>query len=77
MFVILLIGMRIKFLKDVTVDVIEPWSGTNDTIEKLMRRGETVDCNEIQDVSKSFSNVWTNSGDCLVSIRNDWFEVLR
>lgn len=73
---LLCMGMKVKFLKDVTVDVMEPWTETNDTVDKLMRQGQMVNCSEIVEVSGNFSSIWTDSGDCLISVRNDCFEVI-
>ena len=64
--------MRVKFIKDITVDVMEPSSGTNDTYDKLMRRGTEIEVNEIVPVSSGFSTLWLDD-TALVDVRNDSF----
>lgn len=62
--------MKIKFTKDVTVDVLDQ----DDTFDKLMRQGVSLDCVEVTPVSRGFSNVLLDSGEVLVDLRNDSFE---
>ena len=63
-------GMKIRFLKDITVDVLDQ----DDTFDKLMREGVSLDCVEVTPVSRGFSNVLLDSGEVLVDVRNDSFE---
>ncbi len=65
--------MKIRFLKDVTVDIMDPESGSNDTHDRLMRQGVSLDCVEIMPISRGFSNLWLDSGECLIDVRNDCF----
>ena len=62
--------MKIKFLKDITVDILD----RNDTYDRLMREGVSLDCVEVTPVSRGFSNVLLDSGEVLVDLRNDSFE---
>lgn len=62
--------MKIRFLKDITVDVLDQ----DDTFDKLMREGVSLDCVEVTPVSRGFSNVLLDSGEVLVDVRNDSFE---
>lgn len=62
--------MKIKFTKDITVDVLDQ----DDTFDKLMREGVSLDCVEVTPVSRGFSNVLLDSGEVLVDVRNDSFE---
>jgi hypothetical protein len=62
--------MKIKFTKDITVDVLDH----DDTFDKLMREGVSLDCVEVTPVSRGFSNVLLDSGEVLVDVRNDSFE---
>ena len=66
----IVLGMKIRFLKDITVDVLDH----DDTFDKLMRQGVSLDCVEVTPVSKGFSNVLLDSGEVLVDLRNDSFE---
>lgn len=66
----IVLGMKIRFLHDITVDVLDQ----NDTFDKLMREGVSLDCVEITPVSRGFSNVLLDSGEVLVDVRNDSFE---
>jgi hypothetical protein len=66
----IVLGMKIRFLKDITVDVLD----NDDTFDKLMRQGVSLDCVEVTPVSKGFSNVLLDSGEVLVDLRNDSFE---
>lgn len=70
----IVLGMKIRFLKDITVDVMDPDSGDNDTFDRLMRQGVSLDCVEVTQVSRGFSNVLLDSGEVLVDLRNDSFE---
>jgi hypothetical protein len=70
----IVLGMKIRFLKDITVDVMDPASGDNDTFDRLMRQGVSLDCVDITPISKGFSNVLLDSGEVLVDLRNDSFE---
>lgn len=63
-------GMKIRFLKDITVDVFED----DDTHDRLMRQGISLDCVEVTPVSRGFSNVLLDSGEVLIDLRNDSFE---
>jgi len=65
--------MKIRFIKDVTVDVMDPNSGDNDTYDRLMRSGVSVDCVEVLPISRGFSNVYLDSGEVLIDLRNDYF----
>ena len=62
--------MKIRFLRDITVDVLDQ----NDTFDKLMRQGVSLDCVEVIPISKDFSNVLLNEETALVDVRNDSFE---
>jgi hypothetical protein len=62
--------MKIKFTKDITVDVLIQ----DDTFDRLMREGVSLDCVEVTQVSRGFSNVLLDSGEVLVDLRNDSFE---
>ncbi len=66
----IVLGMKIRFLKDITVDVLD----NDDTFDKLMRQGVSLDCVEVTPVSRGFSNVLLDSGEVLVDLRNDSFE---
>lgn len=68
--------MKIRFLKDVTADVMAPEDGTNDIYNRLMRQGLVLECNQIVPVSRDFSNIWTDQGECIVDLKNDCFEVI-
>lgn len=68
----ILLGMKIKFLRDITVDVFD----NDNTFDKLMRKDVSLDCVEINAISKDFSNVVLESGILLVDVRNDSFERL-
>ncbi len=70
----IVLGMKIRFLKDITVDVMDPDSGDNDTFDRLMRQGVSLDCVDITPISRGFSNVLLDSGEVLVDLRNDSFE---
>ncbi len=70
----IVLGMKIRFLKDITVDVMDPDSGDNDTFDRLMRQGVSLDCVDISPISRGFSNVLLDSGEVLVDLRNDSFE---
>lgn len=61
--------MKIKFTKDITVDVLDQ----NDTSDRLMREGVSLDCVEVTPVSRGFSNVLLDSGEVLIDLRNDAF----
>lgn len=63
--------MKIKFIKDVTVDVID--SADEDAHDRLMRQGVSLDCVEVSPVSRGFSNLILDSGKVLVDVRNDCF----
>ena len=65
----IVLGMKIRFLHDITVDVLDQ----NDTFDKLMREGVSLDCVEITPVSRGFSNVLLDSGEVLIDLRNDAF----
>lgn len=69
----IVLGMKIRFLKDITVDVMDPDSGDNDTFDRLMRQGVSLDCVDISPISRGFSNVLLDSGEILVDLRNDAF----
>jgi hypothetical protein len=66
----IVLGMKIRFLKDITVDVLDH----DDTFDKLMRQGVSLDCVEVTPISRGFSNVLLDSGEVLVDVRNDSFE---
>ena len=66
----IVLGMKIRFLKDITVDVLDH----DDTFDKLMRQGVSLDCIEVIAVSRGFSNVLLDSGSLLIDLRNDSFE---
>lgn len=66
--------MRIKFLKPVTVDIIDADNGTNDTYDKLYRSGDIVEITWIADVSSEFSNIRLLSGEWMVDVKKDCFE---
>lgn len=70
----IVLGMKIRFLKDITVDILDPDSGDNDTFDRLMRQGVSLDCVDISPISRGFSNVLLDSGEVLVDLRNDSFE---
>lgn len=65
----IVLGMKIRFLKDITVDVLDQ----NDTSDRLMREGVSLDCVEVTPVSRGFSNVLLDSGEVLVDLCNDAF----
>lgn len=65
--------MKIKFVKDVTVEVMCPETGTNDTYDRLMRKGVSVECHDVCPVSEGFSSLWVDAGEVLIDIRNDSF----
>jgi hypothetical protein len=64
--------MKIIFLKNATVEVMEPSSGTNDTFDKLIRQGTTVEVDNVVPLSENFSafhfydEVW-------IDVKNDQF----
>ena len=62
--------MKIKILKDCTVDVVSPDNGTYD---KFIRNNYEIDCSEIIPLSKGFSNIVMDDGSVLVDLRNDLF----
>lgn len=66
----IVLGMKIRFLRDITVDVLD----NDDTFDKLMRQGVSLDCVEVTPISGGFSNVLLDSGEVLVDLRNDSFE---
>ena len=66
-------AMKIRFLKDVTVDVMDPSNGDNDTYDRLMRQGVSLDCVDIAPISRGFSNVILDNGEVLIDLRNDYF----
>jgi hypothetical protein len=66
----IVLGMKIRFLKDITVDILDQ----NDTYDRLMREGVSLDCVEVIAVSQGFSNILLDSGSLLVDLRNDSFE---
>jgi hypothetical protein len=66
----IVLGMKIRFLKDITVDVLD----NDDTFDKLMRQGVSLDCVEVTPISTGFSNVLLDSGEVLIDLRNDSFE---
>jgi hypothetical protein len=65
-------NMKIIFLKDVIVEVMEPSSGTNDTYDKLIRQGTTVEVDELIPLSENFS-VFHFNDEVWIDIRNDLF----
>jgi ribosomal protein S11 len=71
--VVYIIIMKILFLKDVTVEVMEPSSGTNDTYDKLIRANTVIDVEDITPLSKNFSNLYV-SDEIWVNLRNDLFQ---
>lgn len=70
----IVLGMKIRFVKDITVDVLDPNSGDNDTYDRLMRQGVSLDCVDIAPISRGFSNVILDNGEWLIDLRNDSFE---
>lgn len=66
----IVLGMKIRFLKDITVDVLDQ----DDTFDRLMREGVSLDCVEVIPVSRDFSNVLLTEETTLVDVRNDSFE---
>ena len=66
--------MKVKFLKDITVDVMDPSSGETDTFDRLMRRNTLIECDEVTPISSGFSNVYLNDGTVLIDLRNDCFQ---
>lgn len=62
--------MKIKFTKDVTVDVLDQ----DDTFDKFMRQGVSIDCVEVIPVSRDFSNILLSEETALIDVRNDSFE---
>lgn len=62
--------MKIKFTKDITVDVLDH----DDTYDRLMRQGVSLDCVDIAPISRGFSNVILDNGEWLIDLRNDSFE---
>lgn len=65
----IVLGMRIRFLRDITVDVLD----RDDTFDKLIREGVSFDCVEVTPVSRRFSNILLDSGEVLIDLRNDAF----
>lgn len=66
----IVLSMKIHFLKDITVDVLDQ----DDTFDRLIREGVSLDCVEVTQVSREFSNVLLDSGEVLVDLKNDSFE---
>jgi hypothetical protein len=64
--------MKVQFLRDVTVEVMEPSSGTNDTYDKLIREGTTVEVDELIPLSENFS-VFHFNDEVWIDVRNDLF----
>lgn len=62
--------MKIKFTKDITVNVFDQ----NDTFDRFIRQGFSLDCIEIIPISKDFSTVLLSEETALVDVRNDSFE---
>jgi hypothetical protein len=67
----IVLGMKIVFLKDITVDVLDDKENTYD---KLIRQGVSIDCVEVVPVSKEFSNVVLDSEEVILDLKNEVFE---
>jgi hypothetical protein len=65
----IILSMKITFLRDITVDMVKE----NDTYDRLMREGVSLECIDIVPISKGFSNVLLNEETTLVDLRNDCF----
>ena len=66
-------AMKVQFLRDVTVEVMEPNSGTNDIDEKLIRQGTIIEVENVVSLSENFSTFHFDNGVCWVDIKNDLF----
>lgn len=64
-------GMRVQFLKDVTVDVLVNKNG--ETEFDSFFKDEAIDVSEVVSVSKNFSEIVLPSGNVLLDVRNDLF----
>jgi hypothetical protein len=62
-------AMKVQFLRDVTVEVMEP----NDIYEKLIRQGTIIEVENVVPLSKNFSTFHFDNGVCWVDIKNDLF----
>jgi hypothetical protein len=66
----IVLGMKIRFLRDITVDILNQ----DETFDRLMREGVSLECVEVIPVSRQFSNIVLDSESLLVDLRNDSFE---
>jgi hypothetical protein len=66
----IILGMKIRFLRDITVDILNQ----DETFDRLMREGVSLECVEVVPISQQFSNVVLDSESLLVDLRNDSFE---
>jgi hypothetical protein len=64
--------MRVQFLKDVTVEIVEPDTGDNDTYDRFIRSRTVIDIDEIIPLSETFSN-FTVGDSIWINVRNDLF----
>lgn len=69
--------MKVKFLKNTTVDIMDAVSCTNDTYDKSFKYGDIVDIDFIEKVSNNFSNIRFNSGIWAVDVLNNSFQELH
>ena len=66
-------GMRIKFTKDITVDVFNP---TNDTVyEKNINSGYEMICVSVEQISSLVSHITTATGEFYVDVKNESFKI--
>lgn len=66
--------MKVLFLRDVTVDIINPDVGVDYPYDKTIRRNSCVDCDEVIPVSGVFSNILLSTGELIIDLKNDCFQ---
>jgi hypothetical protein len=64
--------MKVKFLKDTTVEVMEPSTGTNDVYDELIRAKTVVEVDDIIPVSSNFVHFYIGE-TVWINIRKDLF----
>ena len=65
--------MKIKFLKNVTVDITT--DDANDLYDRLYHRNDIIEC-DIVPISKGFSALHLPNNEYVVDVKNDCFEKL-
>jgi hypothetical protein len=69
---IYLSNMRVQFLRDVTVEVMELDTGDNDTFDRLIRSNVAIDVDDIVPLSRNFSN-FTVGNQIWINVKNTSF----